>query len=68
MKSGTYYPVNSDLYVKVHKVHYVNQAKNYVKLSMTTYYKSSNKVCYWINPTGQRKNFKLKYDVVKSWR
>lgn len=65
MNKGTYTTANSDLFWRVRRVHY--KSVNKFKAKITFYYKSSNEVCLWFNPTGKAKNFKLLMGAVKHW-
>jgi hypothetical protein len=47
----------SDLYCVIKKIHY--KGEKYVKCKAMYFYKSSNEICYWLNPQGRYKNFKI---------
>ena len=51
----------SDLYFKVHKIHYVGD--KYVKCRLSIYYKSSDFPCEWL----RCKNYKVLRHVYDSW-
>lgn len=55
---------HSDLYIKVHKIHDINEEKDYIKLNMSVYYKSCNSPCSWL----PRKNYKLIYSGYKHFK
>ena len=58
--------INSDLYWKIIKIHY--DGDKYVKAKLLFFYKSSNQICYWLNPEGVPKNFKIIKEKFNSWR
>ena len=47
----------SDLFFKIYKVHH--KGDKYVKCEVMYFHKSSGNICYWLNPEGRPKNFKL---------
>jgi len=57
--------VNSDLKWKVYKVHHIGE--NYVKLKALFFYKGNGNVCFWLNPMGEPKNFKVLRSVYDNW-
>lgn len=68
MEGNLYTTSQNSLYWKVYKVHYINKVKNYVKLKALFFYKSNDGICYWMNPEGKPKNFKLILSTAKAWR
>lgn len=60
-------PTTSDLYLVVHKVYHISEEKNYIKLKATIKYKSNDEVCYWLNPLGRAKTFKLDLNTYNSF-
>ena len=57
--------VNSDLMWKIRKIHHRND--RYVKLKLLFFYKSSGDICYWLNPTGSPKGFKIRRENFDNW-
>lgn len=55
----------SDLYFKIYKVYHKNA--DYVKCKVLYFYKSSNNVCYWLNPSGRPKTCKLIRNVYDNY-
>lgn len=55
---------NSDLYMDIKKVHYIGE--KYVKCKVLFFYKSNKNICYWLNPEGKTKSFKLIKSVYDS--
>jgi len=56
---------NSDLFWKIYKVHH--KSENYVKLKIMFFYKSSNDICWSLNPQGSPRNFKVIRSKYDSW-
>ena len=56
---------NSGLMWRVFKIHHIGE--KYVKASILFFYKSTGDVCYWLNPEGKPKNFKILKDVYDHW-
>ena len=56
---------SSDLYWRVIKIHHVS--KEYVKVKIIFFYKSNDEVCYWLNPQGKAKGFKINRDNFNTW-
>jgi hypothetical protein len=52
---GTIHP--SDLYFHIVKVYH--KSEKYVKCKMLFFYKSNNDICYWLNPGGRAKTYKI---------
>lgn len=47
----------SDLMFKVYKVYH--KSDTYVKCKVMYFYKSSGDICYWLNPEGKPKTYKI---------
>jgi hypothetical protein len=56
---------NSDLIWKVYKVHHIGDT--YVKAKILFFYKNSKDICYFLNPGGRPKGFKILKSVYKHW-
>jgi len=56
----------SDLFFRICRIYHIND--KYVKCKVLYFYKSSKDICYWTNPTGRPKNFKLLKNVYDSFR
>ena len=66
MKLGTYAATNSDLYVKVYKVHNISERTGKIKMRVSIFYKSNDNLCTWLTPSGPT-NMSFIYAGVKHW-
>lgn len=55
----------SDLYFKIYKIYH--KSDDYVKCKILYFYKSNNNICYWLNPSGRPRNFKIIRNVFDNY-
>ena len=56
----------TDLFFRIYKIHH--KGDTHVACRMMFFYKSSKDICYWTNPEGKPKNFKIIRKVYDSYR